>query len=93
MKKIFLFIVLSFGAVICVQAQKMTDDQVVEYVMSAQEKGSSQQQIAKELLSKGVTMEQVNRIKRRMETQKTTGMGNSLTEKARIRTAPEIMVQ
>lgn len=87
MKKITVLVLLLF----CVQvmsAQKMTDDQVVEFVMQAQQRGESQQQIAKELLSKGVTMEQVNRIKRRMETQKTTGVGNSLTEKARTRTAP-----
>ena len=36
----------------CVQvasAQKMSDDQVIEYVLQAQEKGESQQQIAKDL--------------------------------------------
>ena len=76
----------------CVQvasAQKMSDDQVIEYVLQAQEKGESQQQIAKDLLRKGVTMDQVNRIKRKMESQKKTGVGNSLTEKSRTRTAPK----
>lgn len=71
-----------------VSAQKMSDDQVIEYVLEAQEKGDSQQQIAKDLLRRGVTMEQVNRIKRKMDSQKTTGMGSTLTEKSRTRKAP-----
>ena len=71
----------------CVWAQKMTDDQVVEYVMAAQERGESQQQISKMLLRRGVTMEQVNRIRRKMEAQKTVGLGETLTEKERTRKA------
>lgn len=71
--------------VVC--AQQMNDDQVVEYVMSAQEKGRSQQQIASELLHRGVTMEQINRIKRKMNTQEKTGVGKTLDEKSRMRTA------
>ena len=70
-------------------AQKMTDDQVVEYVMTAQEKGLSQQDIAKDLLRRGVSMDQVNRIKRKMESQNKNGMGSTLTEKMRTRTAPK----
>ena len=70
-------------------AQKMTDDQVVEYVMTAQEKGMSQQDIAKDLLRRGVSMDQVNRIKRKMESQNKNGMGSTLTEKMRTRTAPK----
>ena len=76
----------------CVQiasAQKMNDDQVIEYVMEAQGKGDSQQQIAKELLRRGVTMDQVNRIKRKMENQKASGIGASMAEKKRTRTAPK----
>lgn len=70
-------------------AQKMTDDQVVEYVMTAQEKGMSQQDIAKDLLRRGVSIDQVNRIKRKMESQNKNGMGSTLTEKMRTRTAPK----
>ena len=68
-------------------AQQMNDDQVVEYVMSAQEKGSSQQQIATELLRRGVTMDQINRIKRKMNSQEKSGVGRTLDEKSRMRTA------
>lgn len=87
MKKfsLLLFFLLCVGVV---SAQKMTDDQVIEYVMAAQEKGESQQQIAKDLLRKGVTMDQVNRIKRKMENQKATGVGATMTEKERTRKAP-----
>ena len=88
MKKRFLMIMFSLLCVAYTQAQKMTDDQVIEYVMTAQEKGASQQDIAKDLLRKGVTMDQVNRIKRKMDSQEKTGMGSSLTEKKRTRTAP-----
>lgn len=87
MKKfsLLLFFLLCVGVV---SAQKMTDDQVIDYVMAAQEKGESQQQIAKDLLRKGVTMDQVNRIKRKMENQKATGVGATMTEKERTRKAP-----
>ena len=67
----------------------MTDDQVVEHVIEAQEKGMTQQQIAKDLLRRGVSMEQVNRIKRKMESQEKSGMGATMTEKMRTRTAPK----
>ena len=89
MKKTFLFIMLSFLCVTYMQAQKMTDDQVVEYVMAAQEKGESQQQIAASLLRRGVTMDQINRIKRKMENQGKTGIGQTMDKKSRIRTAPQ----
>ena len=49
MRKLPILVLLLF----CVQiasAQKMSDDQVIEYVMEAREKGDSQQQIAKDLL-------------------------------------------
>ncbi|MBR5235159.1 MAG: SLBB domain-containing protein, partial [Bacteroidaceae bacterium] len=67
----------------------MTDDQVIEYVMQAQEKGISQQDIAKDLLRRGVSMDQVNRIKRKMANQEKNGQGSTLTEKMRTRTAPK----
>lgn len=88
MKKIAIFVLL-FCCVQVMSAQKMTDDQVVEYVAAAQEKGDSQQQIAKDLLRRGVSMEQVNRIKRKMEAQKSVGVGSTLITKERVRKAPQ----
>ena len=88
MKKfsLLLFFLLCVGMV---PAQKMTDEQVVEYVTEAQEKGDSQQQIAKDLMRRGVTMDQVNRIKRKMDAQKVAGQGNTIGEKMRTRNAPK----
>mgnify|MGYP003288802694 CR=1 FL=1 len=89
MKKGILFVMLSLFCVVTMQAQKMTDDQVVEYVMEAQSKGADQQQIAAELLHQGVTMDQMNRIRRKMNSQKNAGVGQTLEKKVRTRTAPQ----
>ena len=88
MKKAFLFIMLSFLCVPYIQAQKMTDDQVVEYVLNAQEKGDNQQQIASALLHRGVTMDQINRIRRKMNSKNSSGIGMTLEKKERTRKDP-----
>lgn len=88
MKRIAILLLLLVG-VQWVSAQKMSDDKVVEYVMEAQEKGASQQQIAKDLLKQGVTMDQINRIKRKMDAAGKTGVGATLNEKSRTRTSPK----
>ena len=44
-------------------AQTMTDEQVLEYVLQQQEQGMSQTDIVKNLVRRGVTMDQVNRLK------------------------------
>ena len=69
--------------------QKMTDEQIVEYVTEARAKGTSDQDIAKQLLRRGVTMEQVNRLKSQYERQQKTGQGVTMSEKkTRTRVAP-----
>ena len=68
--------------------QKMTDEQVVEFVVEAREKGTPDKDIATQLLRKGVTMDQVNRSKRKYTQQQKTGQGVTLTENTRSRTAP-----
>ena len=42
---------------------QMTDAQVVKYVQQASKQGKSQTEISRDLLAKGVTMDQVNRLK------------------------------
>lgn len=69
-------------------AQKMTDEQIVDYVTEARAKGDSDQDIAKQLLRKGVTMDQVNRLKSQYNRMQTTGQGQTLTEVSRTRVAP-----
>lgn len=52
---------------------QMTDDQVVSYVKSAMAQGKSEKQIGTELLAKGVTEEQVMRIKDKYDAQESSG--------------------
>ncbi|MBQ6244883.1 MAG: SLBB domain-containing protein [Bacteroidales bacterium] len=52
---------------------QMTDNQVIEYVKSAAASGKSQDTITKELLARGVTLEQAERIKNQMQGQSVTG--------------------
>ena len=48
---------------------KMTDQQVIEYIKRQSAVGKSEQQIGKELLAKGVTPEQIERLRARYESE------------------------
>lgn len=63
----FALIALAIAAGSFSAQARMTDDQVVAYVKAATAQGKSQQQIGKELIAKGVTPEQVERLKSRYE--------------------------
>lgn len=79
----FFYIFLLCGSV---YAQRMSDEQIVEYVKQAQASGKSQKQMAAELLSRGVTQEQVMRIKARYESAAGTLEGaNNQPDRNRIR--------
>ena len=60
MKKFLSFLAFSFLLTTSISAQKMSDDQVVEYVKTATAAGKPQKQIMTELAAKGVTREQIN---------------------------------
>lgn len=60
-----------------IYAQRMSDEQVVEYVQQAQTSGKSQKQMTAELLRRGVTQEQVLRIKARYEATNSTADGTA----------------
>lgn len=66
---LFLFVFTIGGSA---YAQHMSDQQVVEYVKQAQTSGKSQKQITSELLRRGVTQEQVLRIKAQYEATNST---------------------
>ncbi|MBO7067095.1 MAG: SLBB domain-containing protein [Bacteroidaceae bacterium] len=51
-------------------AQSITDSQVVQFVQQEQEKGTDQQTIVTKLLQKGVTLNQLRRIRKKYEAQK-----------------------
>lgn len=69
----FLIFTLSGVAV----AQQMSDDQVIQYVKSAQQMGKTQKQITTELMRRGVTKEQVERIQQKYEDSKSGNQQNS----------------
>ncbi len=81
---------------------KMTDQQVIDYIKRQSAVGKSEQQIGKELLAKGVTQEQVERLREKYASQeeavtsknknsKTGGVGEKLegTRESRLRKATE----
>lgn len=68
-KKLF---VITFMVLIACQyntamAQTMSDEQVIEFVRTSQEKGDSQAQIIQKLQKRGVTVQQVQNIRRKLE--------------------------
>lgn len=72
-------------------AQTMTDEQVLEYVLQQQEKGMSQTDIVKNLVRRGVTMDQVNRLKAKYGKQEKGVVGNTdIYKRVRTRNKPEV---
>ena len=78
-------------------AQTMSDEQVIRFVTEQQEKGKDQQYIVTQLLQKGVTTEQLRRIRKKYEAEQSqpgaidlTGSSNSQTTSSnRLRTNKE----
>lgn len=70
-KKLFLVIILALGGVMAVPAfAQMSDEAVVKYVQDGLASGKSQEIMAKELMEKGVTREQAERLKARYDADK-----------------------
>lgn len=67
MKKLLALFWVAFFGVATLFAQGMSDAQVIEYVKNAQAAGKSQKEMTTELLRRGVTQEQVLRIKNQYE--------------------------
>ncbi|MBP5771467.1 MAG: SLBB domain-containing protein [Bacteroidaceae bacterium] len=70
MKRIFLFlffIILGFHSALF--AQSMTDEQLISYVLQEKEKGTSQDIIIRNVLQRGVTVEQLRRVRKKVEAQ------------------------
>ena len=67
MRKIIVLILCFFVYSGGLFAQSMTDDQVIQYVKQGQMAGKSQNQMAIELKTKGVTTQQMERIKTKYE--------------------------
>ena len=50
----------------------MTDQAVMEYVIEEHQKGTSQSQIVTQLIQKGVTIDQIRRVKKKYEKETAT---------------------
>lgn len=79
MKKLILCLTILLSCVNFVSAQ-MSDDQIVNYIKQEYAKGSSQQDIATNLMKKGVTREQLQRVKAREEKKQSSEKKNKYTE-------------
>lgn len=69
MKKFIISILLSVLLPTIAAAQSMTDEQVIKFVMEQQQMGKSQQQIVTQLMQKGVSIDQIRRIRQKYEKQ------------------------
>ena len=79
---IFIVLMLGVTGIVCAQ---ITDAQVIEAVKSAQAQGKSQDEIILMLSQKGVTKEQVLRIKASLENQGSNTIGTQTTDDSRTR--------
>lgn len=84
-KRNILFLLLVCISSLCMWG--MTDQQVVAYIKQQTALGKTQEEIGKELLAKGVTPEQAQRIKNQYEAQQEAANGNQSSSTAsRMRT-------
>ena len=74
MKKFLILICLSlFSSTVLLAQSSMTDNQVVEYVMKENEKGTSRETIVGNLMRMGVSQEQIQRIRVKYERERGNG--------------------
>ena len=64
------FVVLLMAVSTNGYAQSMTEGQIIQFVQQEQQKGSDQQTIVTKLLQKGVTVDQLRKIRKKYEAQK-----------------------
>ncbi len=76
MKKVIFAIFLLFSVSSVANAQAMSDDTVMEYVKSGIKQGKSQKQLYNELMLKGVSTTQLQRIKDKYDQQKSNSVAN-----------------
>ena len=79
-KNIGKYIVYFFLAIMCpmnaMAQSSMTDDQVMRFVLKEYESGTTNQQIITKLMQNGVDIQQIRRVRKKMERQqKETGLG------------------
>lgn len=87
MKKVFILFSFALLATGTVNAQAMSDEEVITYVKSGVNQGKSQQTLYKELVARGVSTAQMQRIKDKYEQQKNNSVaskGNQNVDTQRV---------
>ena len=68
MKKVFLLLLIAtFVHSLPVLAQSMTDNQIINYILKEKEKGTDRMVIVRNLTQRGVTIEQLRRVQKKVE--------------------------
>ena len=70
MKRLFIMISMIVAMAGNAIAQSMSDDQVISFVVKEQQKGTSQSQIVTKLMQQGVTIDQIRKVRQKVERQK-----------------------
>ena len=88
--RIILLTALLFSCIFAAAQSVMTDDQVLKYVVTETQKGTSQQQMAAELIKKGVTTTQLQRVRQKAEKlRKEAGSGTKKQTKKGVTSAED----
>ncbi len=69
-KKLLLWVVLIVIGNTTLNAQSMSDNQVIQYVLEQQQAGKNQAEIVQNLLKRGVTLEQLQKLRKKITAQK-----------------------
>ena len=72
-RKFALALAFVLAGAAAVNAQSMSDEQVMQYVMTEYNKGTSQTQIVTQLMQKGVDISQIRRVRQKYERQVQNG--------------------
>ena len=76
MRRFLLFVCFAAFSYTAIQAQSMTDEQVMRFVMKEREAGTSQSQIVTKLMQNGVNIQQIRRIREKYNRQiQKSGLG------------------
>ena len=82
-KKVFLALMLSlcFSQIMVAQSG-MTDNQVMQFMVRENERGSSRSEIVTKLIERGVQIEQIRRVRDKVEKQKSGAVDMMKNDKA-----------
>ena len=100
MKKIILSMLLSFGLYLTAFGQSMSETQILQFVQQEKKLGTSESDIAKKLLQKGATLEQIQNMRQKyakqLQQRSMAGEADKAIEEAsrmRKNNAPEMVDQ